>query len=349
MNKKKEYISEEKTYKYNIMVTSADGYRCMISWVGCYLGDAPMPFSTDNSWGEGSSIVSSDGLNTAPEDIRLVYYSLTENQFYRLKAPLPKDKIKKLLEEKYKREGYDDLDTNDVFTVGIAPCGFVNLWLGGGASQFYLASFQAEKANDVDYHKAFPVDNWDQEEVFIEYSKNLYPFIQEEMKQNCISSAYWESLNTPYNWKLEFNDDRFSLYDYRIYTINQEYREYLTDSLWPVIASQKFIPSELILYLKHELDPIKYKLVIELREESITYSKKENEETTVLNHMNKSRTLLQFFESFYKKADGQDVSLYLDFEESMESMKLKLKAGNLEEELPAYTYKIYDSERYNYR
>lgn len=342
----------EKKYDYSIKVTSADGYDCRISWADCYLGTAPVPFSTGGSWGGGGGgaiVASGPELKPLPDTIRLTYYSLPENQFYRLVAPLPQEKIRPLLEGRYKQlDSYYDDATYQTFVIGIAPCGFVSLWLGGDAGKILIDTFHGEKI-EGDYRLAFPTHNWSREEAFKNYSEDLYPFIQREMRQDSISSAYWESLNQSYTWKLAFNDSRFSLYDYDIYLLNSENRLYITDRNWPVTESDKYIPAELILYLKHELDPVKYKVIIKLRDQYVEYPKGIDKGTTLLNHMNKSRSLLWFFEAFYRKTGGRDVSIYVDFDDSMKSLRLKLKADGYEEEFPAYEFEIYDSETYDYR
>lgn len=339
-------IPMEKKYDYSISVTSADGYKCYISWSGCYLGKASIPFSAAGSWGGGGAVeASGPKMKPLPDTIRLVYYSLTEDQFYGLTAPLPQEKIRPLLEGRYKQlDSYYDDASYQTFTVGIAPCGFVSLWLGGDAGKILIDTFHAQKI-DFSYRAAFPTDVWDREKVFEEYTKSLYPFILKEMKQDSISSTYWESLNQSYKWKLAFSDDRFSLYNYDIYLLNSENRMYITDPAWPVTEGDKFVPAELTLYLKHELDPVKYKVIIRLRDQYIEYDDAED----TLNHMNKSRALLWFFEAFYRKTGGKDISVYVDFDDSMKSLKLKLRWGDYEEEFPDYEYKIYDSETYNYR
>lgn len=340
-------MEKEKKYDYSISVCSADGYDCRISWSDCYLGKYAIPFTTFGSWGGGgasASVASGPQMKPLPDSIRLIYFSLPENQFYALKAALPQDEIRALLNGRYKVEGYDDPATFFKFTIGIAPCGFVSLWLSGDAGKILIDTYHAAKV-DVDYGWAFPTHQWTREEAFKEYSEELYPFIQEEQRQQRISSAYWESLNQHYNWKLAFSDSDFSLYDYRIHLLNSEYRMYLTNPDWLVAEGDKYIPVELTLYLQHRLDPIKYKVVIKLRAPYVEYTG----ESYLLKHMNKSRSLLQFFDSFYKQAGDEQVSVYLDFDFSMEKMKLKLKAGDYEEEFPDYTYRIYDSERYNYR
>jgi hypothetical protein len=338
----------EKKYDYSISVTSADGYKCYISWSGCYLGKASIPFSAAGSWGGGGGgAVEASGpkMKPLPDTIRLVYYSLTEDQFYGLTAPLPQEKIRPLLEGRYKQlDSYYKDARYQSFTVGIAPCGFVSLWLGGGAGNILIDTFRAQKI-DFSYRVAFPTRTWSREEALGEYTKSLYPFILKEMKQDSISSAYWESLNQSFQWKLAFSDDRFSLYNYDIYLLNSENRMYITDPAWPVTEGDKYVPAELTLYLKHELDPVKYKVIIKLRDQYIEYDDAED----TLNHMNKSRVLLWFFEAFYRKTGGKDVSVYVDFDDSMKSLKLKLRWGDYEEEFPDYEFEIYDSETYNYR
>lgn len=340
----------EKKYEYSIEVTSADGYECSISWRGCYMGKYSMPFSTAGSWGYGGSAEATGPREKVlPDSVRLIYYSLTEDQFYGLSAAIPREKIEPLLEARYKRlnDYYRDARYT-TFSFGLAPCGFVSLWLAGSAGQVLIDTFRAEKI-EFNYRTAFPTRTWSREEAFPEYTKDLYPFIKQEMQEGRISSAYWESLNQSYNWKLVFSDDRFSLYNYDIYLLNQENREYITEVQWPVVEGNKTIPAHLILYLQHELDPVKYKVIINLRDDHVKYPVDVDEEVTVLKHMNKSRALLQFFDSFYRKSAGKEVSIYVDLDDSMESLKLKLRSGDYEEEFPDYTYQIYDSERYDYR
>lgn len=338
----------EKKYDYSTEVTSADGYQCYVSWNDCYIGESPLSFSTDHSWGYGNGMTRGPERKTLPDTMQVIYYSLTENQFYALKTSLPQEKIRTLLDGSYKYEVNDKPSTYTTFSVGIAPCGFVSLWLGGGAGQVLIGTYRANKAK-INYKWAFPTRTWNQEEAFEEYTKSLYSFIKEEMAEDRISSTYWESLNTLYNWKLLFSDSDFSLYDYHIYTINQENRFYMTDPNWPVTEGEKYIPVELILYLKHRMDPVKYKVSIYLREPNIKYKRDEDKEVTVQNYMNRSRALLKFFNEFYRKIGAANAYIYLDFDFSMEKMKLKLKSGDYEEEFPEYTFKIYDSERYNYR
>ena len=144
-----------------------------------------------------------------------------------------------------------------------------------------------------------------------------------------------------------FKDKEFSLFGYGIYFINQERRCSLTDPSWLVEAGDKFIPAELTLYLKHKTNSEKYKITIKMRDPYIVYSRTVEKGVSVNNYMDKSRALLRFFDSFYKKAQGKDVELYVDT--SGEKLTPKLKAGDLEEEFPDYKVEISNFIKYDYR
>lgn len=339
--------TREKKYDYETVVTSADGYECLISWADCHLGTYSMPFLAEGSWGGGRPIMHTNlDVKRLPDSIQVVCFSLTEDCFYKLHAPLDKERVRTLLKAQYKTKDRDEYDYYSWYTIGIAPGGSVNLWLSGSESNLCLNSYQAEKV-EYSFKRAFPDCEWTREKMVREYSKQLYPFIKKEMKEGRISGEYWTSLNTAYPWALTFKDKEFSLFGYGIYFINQERRCSLTDPSWLVEAGDKFIPAELTLYLKHNTNSEKYKITIKLRDPYIVYSHTVEKGVSVNNYMNKSRALLRFFDSFYKKAQGKDVELYVDT--SGEKLTPKLKAGDLEEEFPDYEVEVSNFIKYDYR
>ena len=280
-----------------------------------------------------------------PDTIRLTYYSLPENQFYRLRAPLPQERIKELLEARYPSlRGEKDLYYSS-FTVGMAPCGYVSLWMVGGAGWLLVDTFRAEKT-EVDFKTAFPFYNCTQQEAFESFTNDLYPFIREEMRAGTLSSRYWEDLTKTYSWKLRITDPDFEVYNYSVYTINVERRIIESAGDWLTTRGEKAVPAELILYLKHEKDPIRYKLHLTFEKAVMDYDSTKDEEELVLKHRYRMRELMNLFESFYAQAGDEEVELVLDFNDEMTDVTVMLRTATWELEIPGCEIAIYDSERY---
>lgn len=337
--------SMEKKYSYVAKSCYANGYRCEVVF-GSKVGEAIISTNVGADWGAGGGLMSfgTDPM-ALPDTIRLIYYSLPENQFYRLKAPLPQERIKELLEKRYPREKGDDLSYQS-FVVGMAPKGYVALWLLGDAGWVYIDSFQAEKI-DMDYNRAFPTRGWNREKAFDRHSKNLFTFIRREMKSDSLSPQYWKDLTKTYNWKLRIADKQFQVYDYGASTINVERFIIETSDNWLFTQSLKGIPAELTLYLKHDLDPIRYKISLVFEQAVLSYNSNTSEEDQVLRHMNKNRRLMYIFEEFCVQAGNEEVELVIELNDAMTELCIKLKSQNHEMDITEEcSYKIYPSDKY---
>jgi hypothetical protein len=335
----------EKKYNYHAESCYANGYRCDVVF-GSKLGPAIISTGTSSDWGAGGSIMGfGDLLKPLPDTIRLAYYSLPENQFYALITPLPQERIKELLEKRYPdpRGGADLYYAT--LTVGMAPCGYISLWIQGNAGWLLIDTFRAKKI-EMDYNIVFPDRGWSREEAFAKKSLNLYSFIRTEMRDHTLSSRYWEDLTKTYRWKLRITDPGFEIYDYSAYTINVEHRPIESAGDWLTTQGEKAVPAEFILYLKHDKDPDKYMVELVFEPAVLGYDSGKSEEGQVLRHMNRNRQLMRLFEDFYALAGNEEVELVIDLNKEMTGLTVKLKSQSHEMEIPGCTVHIYSSEKY---
>ena len=344
-NKMEDY--KTKKVKYNAEVSAADGYDCYIL-SDSYLGGAIIPtLPVSSTWGGASAVwVVGDEKHIAPDAIDIRYYSLVDNKFYVANHPLDQQELYRLLTTEYK-----DVDGRVLsyysFTVSVAPCGLVNVWIDGSAGSLEICQFRAQET-ELDFAREYRMIAGIEvtREENLADRKYLYPFIQKEIAEKRTSSEYWEHLSRKYKWKLEINDPGFEVYDYSIDLINVERRYEASNGNWLTELNEKAIPSELNVYIKHDRDPVRYEVCLEVVKPWDT--KDPDEEKKVLAEMNRNRELMDIFEKFYVEAGSEEVSLLIELNDSMTSAKLKLKTATKEKEIEGCILRgIFDSEHYN--
>ena len=112
----------------------------------------PKSIPFENGWGEpGGTHILDNNFFPAPSAIDIVWFSYVENQFYSLKADLPKEKIAALLAEK---DEENEPKYRDI-VVGMAPYGGVAIWLIGGGIRIAVAWLQGEPT-DVEWKEFVP-------------------------------------------------------------------------------------------------------------------------------------------------------------------------------------------------
>lgn len=335
----------EKGYDYRTKFSTADGYPCKVA-NGSFLGGSIMWGGGSQTWGESHKVMAvGPELKSLPRKIRLFYFANRENQFYLLEDSLPSEQIKTLLEVRY--QGSRGELTYDSFTVSIAPKGYVAVWLGGGAGNILIATYRA-KPVEADFEQVFSnlsVDRKESNEISYQYA---YSFVRKEMDAGEFSSQYWEDLDKRYPWKICFNDPRFQVYDYAAFLVNMERYWFESNESWLTTMSGKSIPRKLSIFLKHTMDPIRYYVELDLVEPWDSELLSDDDEERALYKMAERKELLRFFDQFYMEAGDEEVCFYIEFDDAMESAKIKLKSASLEYEIPgAKVDRIRDSERYN--
>ncbi|UUA75098.1 DUF2931 family protein [Cellvibrio sp. QJXJ] len=156
--------------------------------------------------GWGSSIsthIGGDELYPLPDRLSIVFFSLTENQFYQGEFDLPYEKILALF-----REGIIADKKSPYYRkvmVGVAPGGVVSVWLTGNRTKEVFFG-QAEKI-DLSYGRAtgLPFDGKHDEDSFIKgiLEDVLKPEELESLKKDGVPFGLWARYRTLYTWNLK--------------------------------------------------------------------------------------------------------------------------------------------------
>ncbi|MDR3340403.1 MAG: DUF2931 family protein [Candidatus Symbiothrix sp.] len=340
-------MENHKTKKVHYYATpsAAEGYPCEIL-PGSSVGDAIVPYGIylENSWGGGShSWVIGDDRHIAPDTLYIRYYSLVDDKFYGERYPLDQVELYRLLTTTYKDKRGEILSYY-TFTVSVGPNGWVGLWLGGSAGDLEICHFRARE-KDYNFERELPI--WGDRAKFVPtMRKKMFSFVQKELAEKRISSNYWERLSKKYQWKLEVNDPGFEVYDYSVDLINVERREGASNGNWLTELNEKSIPSEFCFFVKHDKDPLRYKVWIEV---VMPWDPEDNDdEKQTLQLMQRNRELMELFDHFYAEAGDEEVSLLVELNKAMTSAKLKLKTATKEKEIEGCNlYGIFDSDSYD--
>jgi hypothetical protein len=312
------------------------------------VGDAIIPYLPVNgTWGRGASFWAvGEDKHIAPDTVYIRYYSLVDDKFYVAGHSLDQQEMYRLLSTKYKNRKGEILCYYS-FNVSVAPCGLVGVWLGGSAGHMEICQFRAQEAN-LDFVREYKYTSGVTMERSkkLEGRKRLYPFIRQEIAENRVSSEYWERLSKKYKWKLTVNDRDFEVYDYGVNLINKERRYEVSNGNWLTEMNEKSILEDLVIYLKHGKDPLRYQVSIEVVKPWDQDDPDDIKQT--LARMNRNRELMDIFDRFYAEVGDEEVSLLVELNESMTSATLKLKTATKEQEIPGCNlWGIFDSDRYN--
>jgi len=121
----KELLGIEKTkFKWSASSSAPKGYPMTIIAANLnYPGGAEYvgaSSSTDSGWGEPDS-GSGGGIQPVPRVLDILFFSYTENQFYRGNFDLPYDKILSLFQKGFYSPNNEKHITYDNIIVGVAP------------------------------------------------------------------------------------------------------------------------------------------------------------------------------------------------------------------------------------
>lgn len=118
-------ISESAPKEYPVQIISGD-----IEALDGYHNGIPTRVDLNNGWGRGrSSIGAGREFLPAPKSMAITWYSYREDTFYRGEFDLPTERIADLLGNQ-KPNTYSGVPGDfGIFIVGVAPEGFVVVWL----------------------------------------------------------------------------------------------------------------------------------------------------------------------------------------------------------------------------
>jgi hypothetical protein len=109
--------------------------------------------------------------------------------------------------------------------------------------------------------------------------------------------------------------------------------------------NEKAIPDNFTIDIKHDKDPLRYRVSIELVKPG---DPNDSVEKRMLTYMNRNRELMDLFDRFYAQVGNEEVSLVVEFDDSMKSAIMKLKTATKEQEIPGCNvFGIFDSDQVN--
>ena len=212
-------------------------------------GSRNIPNMSDisNGWGTGkSSHVVSDSA-PPPKSLGILFFSYSENQFYRGRFDLPYDKIAKLMKEGHYSPKEDKHITYDTFVVGVAPGGAVAVWAESMDKTTEVFFGQAEKVYE-DW-KIMTSNTMPRKEYVREVIQEslVTPEAIATLHKNGPPIGLWSRYRTRYSWQPLFTG--LTLKNGRISTImyfngERDYIDYPLDKA--TAASTRAIPSEMV-------------------------------------------------------------------------------------------------------
>ena len=156
-----------------------------------------IPFA--GTWGIGGAThILNNNLHPAPAAIDIIWLSLAENQFYSLKAALPKEKIESLLaeiDEKTKEQKYNYI------IAGMAPYGGLAVWLSGNEIIIEVAWLQAEPTN-VEMTDFAPNGTLSQKEYVETYFKECEDAYENYKKNSLPDKMLFERYMQKFNYRI---------------------------------------------------------------------------------------------------------------------------------------------------
>ena len=243
-------------YEWGVAVNTPIGYP--IRFYAARVGSTPIVRELyskieEPDWGEAFGY-ESISLATLPKDIDMVWLSLKEDCFYRLKTTIDYEKIAKLFREGfYKRRNTEVIHTTyDTIVVGIAPGGVVVLWAGLGYSKLTeIGKYQArkikiEEPEGLDSHEKLIFDKEYSKEILS--SNSIIPeAFREANKNKPIPFGLWDSYrDNQYQWypTFEIPNGRIGDVDYQ-YWNGEADTFFFTDFITLEEYKDVFVPKEL--------------------------------------------------------------------------------------------------------
>lgn len=216
-------------------------------------GSLYIPDGSDikHGWGTGvSSHVTGERLKPLPKELRITFFSYTENQFYRAKFDLPYAKILALFQDGYfsPNEGPKGSHvTYQKIVTGVAPGGAVAVWLVGINRTTEVFFGQAEKfegewssiTSNTDMSRAEYIQRRIQD-------ANKTPEALEALRKNGVPLGLWASYRTRYPWQPVFSgmtvrNERINVVKY--FNGEVDYLNYPLEK--DIAASTRAVPSYL--------------------------------------------------------------------------------------------------------
>ena len=213
-------------------------------------GSLYIPDGSDikHGWGTPvSSHVVGPDLKPLPSQLRITFFSYTENQFYQGKFDLPYAKILKLFQEGYYSPNEGKHVTYLKIVVGVAPGGAVTVWLAGINKTTEVFFGQAEKY-DGEWRSITSNTTLSREEYIQRRLLDALktPEAIAALHKNGVPLGLWARYRTRYPWQPLFTgmtvrDGRID--EVRYFTGELDYFNYPLES--SIAGSTRPVPSQI--------------------------------------------------------------------------------------------------------
>ena len=219
-------------------------------------GGFPVPagHTLEGSWGTSGTVWAvGKKMQPVPEHLELLWFSYTENKFYKGDFSLPQARLRTLLAQGTWNVAKEKPAVYTEFTVCVLPKGAAVVWLTGG-NQVLVGRFQGHEAvvSATEFTRYYGAV--DRAGMVQETRKEMPPEVQAQIKAGTISTRQWDEYLKVCPWQVAFNVP-FTLTRYSFHGLNAErfsnaashddlagYRQFL---LGP---APKAVPRQLSLY-----------------------------------------------------------------------------------------------------
>lgn len=197
---KKETMSKYPEYRWLVSESAPKEYPMQIidgdfEALDGYHKGIPTRVLLYDGWGEGRSWMATGREEMpAPKSMAVTWYSYREDTFYRGEFALPVDQITELFNSHKPQPFTSNVDDGGVFVVGLAPEGFVVVWLFRRGSGRVVFTGFAKPVDDVPPETIFDYPDMTREQV----REMIIREVMEEAKDspNLHNPKYWQQLHS---------------------------------------------------------------------------------------------------------------------------------------------------------
>jgi len=217
-------VSESAPNEYSMQIISgffeaADGYK----------KDIPARAVINNGWGSGrSNMATGRATMPAPKRMEVTWFSYREDTFYHGAFDLPFEKIVQLLQTNEPKPYADEVnsDQNSRFIVGLAPQGYLVVWLSYGNHRQVIFTGKAIPVDGIPFSAVFENPEFSREDVL---KMENEPVLKEYADSPHINDPeYWQRLHseiyrydiqviseyTPYSFNVAYATATMNQYTY---------------------------------------------------------------------------------------------------------------------------------------
>jgi hypothetical protein len=209
-----------KEYKYDAYASCDKQYQITVYSSSFHTPNGFLPLvgptgTLGGPWGSGGSDVVGDGFNEVPKDLRIHFYSETEDKFYESTFDLPSEEIEKLLQEESTdplRQGktFDDSQSGkvlkymkyDQIIAGVSLGGEVTVWMAGMREQKLIATYYAKEVPNVKWEN---ISEYGTREENMQDNMNTIfsERVKQEIKNKTLPYKLWQTYKEKYNWSFK--------------------------------------------------------------------------------------------------------------------------------------------------